>query len=184
MTDEALRALAADLLITFAFGTLFLALFAAHRWDMRRRRRRVAVLRESGTFGPRSQAVKDVVVAAAELGAAAARALAAERRRAFEWDPRLRRVPRAARAARDRAFANERDDVARAAAEEARDATRRALSGEDLDDAVRSEAAECAAETAAAIVAADRIPSADFRMLTRAWRSIVGPVGATPRRDS
>jgi hypothetical protein len=183
MTEQALRALATDFLITFLIGSLFLLLFGAHQWDMRRRRRRVAAMREAGAFGPRSQAVKDVVASAGQVGAAAARALAAERRRAFEWDPRLNKIPKVARTARDRAFANERDDVARAAAEEARDAMRRALSGEDLDDAVRSEAAECAAETAGAIVAADRIPATDFRMLTRAWRSVLGPVGATPRRE-
>jgi hypothetical protein len=48
---------------------------------------------------------------------------------------------------------------------------------------VRTEAAECAAETAGAIVAVERIPSVEFRMLTRAWRTVVGPVGVAPRRE-
>ena len=40
-----------------------------------------------------------------------------------------------------------------------------------------------AAETAGALVAVERIPAAEFRMLTRAWRTVIGPVGVTPRRE-
>lgn len=183
VTEDQLRTFVADLLLTGVFVAVFLALLALHRLDLRRRRGRVAALRRAGDFGPRSGAVADVVAAAAELDAAAAAALAAERRRSFEWDPRLTRPPKAARQARDRAFASERDDVARAAAEEARDAAARALAGAAIDEPVRAEAAESAAEAAAAIVAADRITAAEFRMLTRAWRTVVGPVRASPRRE-
>jgi hypothetical protein len=183
VTDDALRTFIADILLTLAFVGVFLVLFAAHRLDLRRRRLRVAAIREAGTFGPRSASVAAVAAAAADLDAPAAVALVAERRRAFDWDPRLAKIPKEARRARDRAFASERDDVARAAADEARDAARRALAGLEIDVPVRDEAAECAAETAAAIVAADRIPPDEFKMLTRAWRKVVGPVGASPRRE-
>jgi len=183
VTEDALRTFIADVLLTLAFVALFLVLFIAHRLDLRRRRLRVVALREAGAFGPRSESVARVVAAASQLEAPAARALAAERRRAFDWDPRLDKLPKAARRARDRAFASERDDTARAAAEEARDAARAALAALQLEEPVRTEAAECAAETAGAIVAADRIPADEFKMLTRAWRKVVGPVGASPRRE-
>lgn len=183
VTEDALRTFTADILLTLGFVALFLVLFAAHRLDLRRRRLRVAALREARDFGPRSDAVRQVLAAAAELAAPAAGALAAERRRAFDWDPRLDKLPKAARRARDRAFASERDDAARAAAEEARDAARRALAAVNVAEQVRVEASECAAETAGAIVAADRIPADEFRMLTRAWRTVVGPIGASPRRE-
>lgn len=183
MTDDGLRLLSADLLLTLLFGAVFVALFALHRWDLRRRRRRVAALRAAGDFGPNSSAVADVVAAAGALDAAAADRLAVERRRAFEWDPRLDKVPKVARLARDRAFASERDDVARAAADAARDAAMAALAGAPLEPRILSEAAECAAEAAGAIAAAERIPAAEFRMLTRAWRTVVSPIGVAPRRE-
>jgi hypothetical protein len=186
VTDEGLRLFSADLLLTLLFGVAFVALFALHRWDLRRRRRRVAALQAAGDFGPNSAAVIAVVAAAGALDANAAERLAVERRRAFEWDPRLEKIPKVARLARDRAFASERDDVARAAADAARDAANAALTGGSpvaLEERVRLEAAECAAETAGAIAAAERIPAAEFRMLTRAWRTVVGPIGASARRD-
>lgn len=183
VNEDALRTFIADVMLTLLFAAIFLVLFAAHRLDLRRRRLRVAALRRAGDFGPRSEVVARVVAAASGLEAPVARSLAAERRRAFDWDPRLEKLPKAARRARDRAFASERDDTARAAAEEARDAARQALDPSGLEEKVRLEAAECAAETAGAIVAADRIPPDEFKMLTRAWRVVVGPVGAAPRRD-
>lgn len=182
MTDG-LRELSADLLLTLLFGAAFLVLLAVHRWDLRRRRRRVAALRAAGDFGPNSAAVAGVIAAAGSLDAAAARDLAAGRRLAFDWDPRLEKVPKVARLARDRAFASERDDAARAAAEAARDAAAAALATVDVEPRVRAEAAECAAETGGALVAVERIPSTEFRMLTRAWRTVVGPVGVAPRRE-
>lgn len=183
MTDEGFRLFSADLLLTFLFGAAFVALFALHRWDLRRRRRHVAALRADADFGPNSAAVIAVVAAAGGLDAEAAGKLATERRRAFEWDPRLDKIPKVARLARDRAFASERDDVARAAADAARDAATAALAEAAVEVRVRREAAECAAETAGAIAAAERIPAAEFRMLTRAWRTVVGPVGASARRE-
>jgi len=183
VTDD-LRQLSADLLLTLVLGAGFLVLFAVHRWDLRRRRRRVAAIRAAGDFGPHGAPVRALLEAAGSLDAAAAGDLAAGRRLAFDWDPRLEKVPKAARLARDRAFASERDDVARAAAETARDAALGALATADVDPRVRAEAAECVAETAGALVAVERIPAAEFRMLTRAWRTVVGPVGVTPRRES
>jgi hypothetical protein len=183
VTDENLRLFSADLVLTLLLGAVFVALLALHRWDLRRRRRRVAALRAARDFGPNSTAVDGVVAAAGDLDADAARRLEIERRRAFEWDPRLEKVPKVARLARDRAFASQRDDVARAAADAARDAATAALAGAPLEARVLHEAAECAAETAAAIVAAARIPAAEFRMLTRAWRTVVGPIAVAPRRE-
>jgi len=183
---EDLRLLSADLLMTLLFGAAFVALFVLHRWDLRRRRRRVAALRAAGDFGPNSVAVVSVVAAAGLLDATAAGRLAGERRRAFEWDPRLDKIPKVARHARDRAFASERDDVAMAASDEARDAVRAALDGPqpgELEERVRLEAAECAAETAGAIAAVDRLSATEFRMLTRAWRTVVGPIGVAPPRE-
>jgi hypothetical protein len=104
------------------------------------------------------------------------------RRVALAYDPRARRAPAAARRARDRAFANERDVVALAAATGARDSALVALAALP-DPEIRRTAAECAAETAAAIVAVDRIPADEFRALTRAWREVVGPIGVRPRRE-
>ncbi len=183
MTDEGLRQVSADLLLTLLIGAAFVVLLVAHRLDLRRRRRHVAALRAAGDFGPNSGAVAAVVAAAASLQAQAAGALAAERRRAFDWDPRLEKPPKAARTARDRAFATERDDTARAAAEAARDAATAALAEAGGDERMLAEAAECCAETAGALVAAERIPAAEFRMLTRAWRTVLGPVGVAPRRE-
>jgi hypothetical protein len=186
VTDEGARLFSADLLMTLLFGAAFVALFALHRWDLRRRRRRVAALRAAGAFGPNSAAVAGVVAGAAGLDPAAAARLSIERRRAFEWDPRLDKIPKVARHARDRAFASERDDVARAAADEAREAVLAALLGAppaELEDRVRLEASECAAETAGAIAAVERLAAAEFRMLTRAWRTVVGPIGVAPPRD-
>ncbi len=183
---EDLRLLSADLLMTLLFGAAFLALFVLHRWDLRRRRRRVAALRAAGDFGPNSTAVASVVAAAGRLDATTAGKLEIERRRAFEWDPRLDKIPKVARHARDRAFASERDDVAMAASDEARDAVRAALAGTppaELEERVRLEAAECAAETAGAIAAVDRLAATEFRMLTRAWRTVVGPIGVAPPRE-
>jgi len=186
VTDEGARLFSADLLMTLLFGAAFVALFAVHRWDLRRRRLRVAALRAAGAFGPNSAAVAAVVEAAGGLDATAAGRLSVERRRAFEWDPRLDKIPKVARHARDRAFASERDDVARAAADEARDAVRGALAGlppADVDERVRLEAAECAAETAGAIAAVERLATAEFRMLTRAWRTVIGPIDVAPSRE-
>ena len=187
MNAEDLRLFSADLLLTLLFGVLFIALFALHRWDLRRRGRRVAALRAAGDFGPNSEAVSGVLAAAAGLDATVAGRLSVERRRAFEWDPRLDKIPKVARHARDRAFASERDDVARAAADAARDAVLAALAGAPpgvLEERVRLEASECAAETAGAIAAAERLAATEFRMLTRAWRTVVGPIGvATPREQ-
>lgn len=183
MTNDGLSLVSADVLLTLVLGAAFLALLGLHRWDLRRRRRRAAAFRAAGYFGPNSAAVVAVVAAAGTLDAAAAGSLAVERRRAFEWDPRLDKVPKVARLARDRAFASQRDDVARAAADAARDSATAALAGAAVEVRVRREAAECAAETAGAIAAAARIPAAEFRMLTRAWRTVVGPIRVAPRRE-
>jgi hypothetical protein len=180
---DGLREITGDLLLTLVIAALFVALFLGHQVDMRRRRRRAAAVRATADYGPYAEAIVALVAAAGTLDARLAPRLAAERRQAFDWDPRLEKIPKVARTARDRAFANLRDDVARAAAEAAREAAAGALAAAAIEPRIRLEAAECAAETAGAMAAAARLPAAEFRMLTRAWRSVVGPIGVSPRRD-
>jgi len=38
--------------------------------------------------------------------------------------------------------------------------------------------------TAAAVVAVDRIPADEFRILTKAWREVIGPIAVRPRREA
>ena len=83
---------------------------AYHLWDQRRRRRRRARICAEGDWGPNPYGGQAVLVAAGRLDAVAADRLAARRRAAFLWDPRLDTIPKVARAARHRAFESERDD--------------------------------------------------------------------------
>jgi hypothetical protein len=182
VTSDQAHALASELLVWAALLGGFGILLVFHLADGRRRRRRVVEICAAGEFGPRAEAVREIVARAGALDAAEAGRLVAARRVALAYDPRARRAPAAARRARDRAFANERDVVALAAATGARDSALVALAALP-DPEIRRTAAECAAETAAAIVAVDRIPPDEFRALTRAWREVVGPIGVRPRRE-
>ncbi len=182
MTADQARALVSELLVWAVLLGAFGILLAIHLVDGRRRRRRVVEICATGEFGPRAEAVREIVARAGTLDAGEAARLVAARRAALDYDPRGRRAPAAARRARDRAFANERDVVALAAATGARELALVAL-GSLPDPETRRTAAECAAETAAAIVAVDRIPADEFRALTRAWREVVGPIGVRPRRE-
>ena len=121
----------------------------------------------------------------------AAGRLSVERRRAFEWDPRLDKIPKVARHARDRAFASERDDVALAAADEARDAVGRSPAPARRAAELRIaslEAAECAAETAGRdrrrrADPRGRVPDADPGVARRSSaRSGCAPRAASPER--
>lgn len=183
MTAAQARDLASELIVWVALLGGFGILATIHLVDGRRRRRRVVEICASGAYGPRAEIVRAIVARAGSLDADEAERLGAARRTALEYDPRARKAPAAARRARDRAFANERDVVALAAASGARDA---ALAGLATlpDPALRRLAAECAAETAAAVVAVDRIPADEFRALTRAWREVIGPIAVRPRREA
>ncbi len=188
MSDQ-VRALASELIVWVILLGAFGALASLHFVDQRRRRVRRGRIRDAGDWGPHADAVELVLAAASALRGEVAERLAARRRAAFAWDPRLEREPKAARAARARAFENERDDRSLAAADEARARAVEALGippgGRGRQDASPSrEAAECAAETAGAIVAVERIPSAEFRMLTRAWREVVGPIDVRAAREA
>ncbi len=182
MTAAQVRDLASELLVWVALLGAFGVLAAFHFLDGRRRRRRVIEICATGEFGPRAEIVRGIVERAGTLDADEAARLEAARRVALEYDPKARKAPAAARRARDRAFANERDVVALAAATGARDAAMSGLAAL-ADPALRRLAAECAAETAAAVVAVDRIPAAEFRALTRAWREVIGPIAVRPRRE-
>lgn len=182
MTAAQVRDLASELVVWVALLGGFGILLVIHLIDGRRRRRRVAEICATGAYGPRSEIVSAIVARAGTLAPDEAPRLEAARRIALEYDPRARRAPAAARRARDRAFANERDVVALAAASAGRDAAMAALVALP-DPALRRLAAECAAETAAAVVAVDRIPADEFRALTRAWREVIGPIAVRPRRE-
>ena len=183
VTPEQARSLASELIVWVVLLGAFGILLAIHLVDGRRRGRRAAEIRASGAYGPRAEAVRAVVDRAAALEPDEATRLTAARYVALEYDSRLRKAPAAARRARDRAFANERDVVALAAASAARDAALASLAALP-DPALRRLAAECAAETAGAIVAADRIPADEFRALTRAWREVIGPIAVRARREA
>ena len=183
MTADQARNLASELIVWVALLGAFGILAAIHFLDGRRRRRRVVEICVAGAYGPRAEIVRAIVARAGLLEPDEAARLDAARRTALEYDPRARKAPAAARRARDRAFANERDVVALAAATGARNAALAALVALP-DPALRRVAAECAAETAAAAAAADRIPAAEFRALTRAWREVIGPIGVRPRRET
>jgi len=189
MTD-----LAGEILVWGIILVAFLGLLGLHLADMRRRRARTAEIRATGDFGERAAAVRDIVERAGRLVPAEGARLAEARRRAAQRDPRLNRDPAAIRRARDRAYANQRDVVAVAAAAAARAAALAALVAAPGDPTApprpgtvaavdRGDAALAAADAAAAVVAADRIPAEEFRLLTRAWREVVGPVGARPRPE-
>jgi hypothetical protein len=181
-TDQA-RNLASELIVWVALLGAFGVLAAIHILDGRRRRRRVVEICATGAYGPRAEVVRAIVARAGLLEPDEAARLDAARSVALERDPRRRKPPAAARRARDRAFANERDVVALAAATGARSAALAALATLP-DPTLRREAAECAAETAAAVVAVDRIPAVEFRALTRAWREVIGPIAVRPRREA
>ena len=183
MTTDQARNLASELIVWVALLGAFGILAAIHFLDGRRRRRRVAEICATGAYGPRAEVVRGIVARAGLLEPDEAARLDAARRAALKYDPRARKAPAAARRARDRAFGNERDVVALAAASGARDAALAALVTL-ADPALRRLAAECAAETAAAVAAVNRIPADEFRALTRAWREVIGPIAVRPRREA
>ena len=183
MTAAQARDLASELILWVALLGGFGILAAFHLIDGRRRRRRVVEICGTGAYGPRAGIVQAIVARAGSMSPDEAARLEAARRTALEYDPRARKAPAAARRARDRAFANERDVVALAAATGARNAALASLVALP-DPALRRLAAECAAETAAAVVAAERIPADEFRALTRAWREVIGPIAVRPRREA
>jgi hypothetical protein len=184
VTDQA-REFVSEAIVWVALIGAFLVLLCIHLFDLRRRRRNRERIRAASDWGPNAAAVDAVLAGAARLDPVQAERLAARRRAAFEWDPRLEKAPKAARAARQRAFENQRNDRATAAADEARDRVLAAVatSGPAAESASGVEAAECAAETAGAIVNVAAVPAAEFRMLTRAWREVVGQVDVRARRE-
>jgi hypothetical protein len=183
VTADQARDFASELLVWVAMLGVFGILAGFHFLDGRRRRRRVVEICAAGAYGPHAEIVGAIVTRAASLTADEAERLEAARRVALDYDPRARKAPAAARRARDRAFANERDVVALAAATGARNAALAALATL-ADPALRRTAAECVAETAAAVAAVDRIPADEFKALTRAWREVIGPIALRPRRET
>jgi hypothetical protein len=183
MTADQARNLASELIVWVVLLGAFGILVAIHLIDGQRRRRRVVEICATGAYGQRAEIVRAIVARAGSLEPDEAARLEVARRAALEYDPQARRAPAAARRARDRAFANERDVVALAAAAGARESALAALAALP-DPALRRVAAECAAETAAAVVAVDRIPADEFRALTRAWREVIGPIAVRPRREA
>ena len=128
MTPDQARALASELLVWAVLLGAFGILAAFHLVDGRRRRRRVVEICSTGEYGPRAEVVRGIVARAGVAGARTKRrGWIARGGSRSSYDPRARRAPAAARRARDRAFANERDVVALAAATGARDSALAAL---------------------------------------------------------
>ena len=184
VTEDALRTFIADVLLTLAFVALFLVLFAAappgppapppaRRGPPRGRRRSDrGASRSPGSWPPRHSSRPRPPGRSPPSAAAPStgtRASTSSRRR-----PAGRATEPSPASGTTRPGPPLRRRATRA---------RAALAALQLEEPVRTEAAECAAETAGAIVAADRIPADEFKMLTRAWRKVVGPVGASPRRE-
>ncbi len=166
-------------LLWAAIIVVFVALAAYHLGSDVLRRRRVRVLRQTGEFGPRSPDVDAILERANTLTASESVELA-HARRAAEGA-----APKPWRAARSRAFANERDIHALAAAGAGRDAAMRRIgilaASSGLDARLGADVAEAVAETTGTVAARDRLDPEDVKLLTRAWRTAVGPLAAGPR---
>jgi len=181
MPDQAADPLAAFLsesVLLLGLGAAFLALLGYHLLDSRRRARRVAAIRASGEFGPRSAAVAAILARAGRLSPAEVARLGDAQRRAVRRDPRLDKDPPDVRRLRQRAYANERDVAALAAARAAGDTIRASAAAAGVTAADLRDAALAAADAAGATVAADRLEVEEIRLLTRAWREVAASPGA------
>jgi len=159
----------------------FLLLLGYHLVDTRRRARRVRAIRAAGEYGPRSGAVASILERAGRLSPADMARLGDAHRRAVGRDPRMDRDPAEFRRLRDRAYGNERDVVALAAARAAADAIRASAAAPAVAPIDVRDAALAAGDAAGATVAADRLELEEARLLTRAWREVAGSLGAAPR---
>jgi hypothetical protein len=177
---DPLAALLSESILWLGLLAVFLVLLGFHLLDARRRARRVRAIRTGGDYGPRSAAVAGILERVGRLSPADIARLGDAHRRATGRDPRMDRDPAEFRRLRDRAYGNERDVVALAAARAAAEA----ISGSAAAAAVAPpdvrDAALAAGDAAGAMVAADRLEVDEVRLLTRAWREVVGSLGAAP----
>ncbi len=180
-TPDPLGALLTESALWVGLIAVFVLLLGYHLLDARRRAVRARAIRAAGEYGPRSAAVIGILEGAGRLSPAEIARLGDAHRRAVGRDPRMDRDPADFRRLRDRAYGNERDVVALAAAGAAADAIRAAAGAATVAPPDVQDAALAAGDAAGATVAADRLELEEVRLLTRAWREVVGPVGAVPR---
>jgi hypothetical protein len=177
MTDQdpdPLAAISAEAAFWVALIAVFLVLLGIHLVDSWRRGRRVRAIQASGDYGPRSAAVGGILAAIGRMSPADIARLGDAHRRATGRDPRMERDPAEWRRLRDRAYGNERDVAALAAARAAADAIRASAVAASVAPVDLRDAALAAADAAGATVAADRLEREEARRLTRAWREVAG----------
>lgn len=174
---DPLGALSAEAALWVGLIAAFLLLLGYHLLDTRRRARRLRQVRASGDYGPRSTAVAGLLVTIGRMSPADIARLGDAHRRATGRDPRMDRDPAEFRRLRDRAYGNQRDIVAVAAAQAAAEAVRAAPAAATVAPGDLRDAALAAGDAAGAIVAADRLEREELRQLTRAWREVAGPSG-------
>jgi hypothetical protein len=176
-TTDPAGALSAELALWVGLIAAFVLLLGYHLVDTRRRARRLRSIRASGDYGPRSATVAGMLAAIGRMAPADIARLGDAHRRATGRDPRMDRDPAEFRRLRDRAYGNQRDIVAVAAAQAAGDAIRTAPAAATVAPVDLRDAALAAADAAGATVAADRLEREELRLLTRAWREVVGLPG-------
>jgi hypothetical protein len=171
-------ALSAEAALWVGLIVAFALLLGYHLVDSRRRVRRLRAIRASGDYGPRSEAVRSLLAAIGRMSPADVARLGDAHRRATGRDPRLDRDPAEYRKLRDRAYGNQRDVAALAAAQAAADAVRESPAAATVAPMDLRDAALAVADAAGATVAADRLQREELRLLTRAWREVVGTPGS------
>lgn len=175
---DPLGALSAEAALWVGLIAAFLLLLGYHLVDSRRRVRRLRAIRARGDYGPGSAAVAGILAAIGRMSPADIARLGDAHRRATGRDPRLERDPAEFRRLRDRAYGNQRDLVALAAAQAAAEAVRASAAAPTVAPVDLRDAALAAADAAGATVAADRLERDELRLLTRAWREVVGSTGS------
>ncbi|MCU0483536.1 MAG: hypothetical protein MUC54_04585 [Chloroflexi bacterium] len=171
-------AFSAEVALWVGLIAVFLLLLGYHLLDTRLRARRLRAIRMRGDFGPRSATITSFLASIERLSPADIARLGDAHRRATGRDPRMDRDPAAYRKLRERAYGNQRDVVALAAAEAAADAIRTAAAAASVAPGDLRDAALAAADAAGAMVAADRLEVEEVRLLTRAWREVAGGRGS------
>ena len=159
----------------------FVLLLGIHLVDTRRRAQRLRVIQATGAYGPRSALIASLLETIGRLSPADIARLGDAHRRATGRDPRLERDPAEFRGLRNRAYGNERDVVALAAARAAADAIRASAAAATVAPVDVRDAALAAGDAAGATVAADRLELEEVRLLTRAWREVTGSIGGVAR---
>jgi hypothetical protein len=176
-TTDPAGAFSAEFALWVGLIAAFVLLGGYHLVDTRRRARRVRAIQASGDYGPRSAAIGGLLATIGRMSPAEIARLGDAHRRATGRDPRMDRDPAEFRRLRDRAYGNQRDIVAVAAARAAGDAIRTSPSAATVAPGDLRDAALAAADAAGAAVAGERLEREELRLLTRAWREVNGTSG-------